>query len=127
MNLTFWMSWKFKWITQSEFDNVHCRDDYTTFEITDNSFCNYPSWVLRISDTRYLFKKSLDESTHFEWNYVWNTWLIDAKDLPKNTDKILYAVIIYEKQIYYTWAIIIAGLTFFVVMVWGIVWRVRRR
>ena len=57
-------------------------------------------------------KKEVKEKNHFEWNFVWNAWLVEPDDLPENVWNKLYWVIIYEKQIYYSWALIISWLTF---------------
>jgi hypothetical protein len=47
-------------------------------------------------------------------NFVGNAWMIKPDDIPSQMkqESEIYAVIIYEKQIYYTIALIVSGFTF---------------
>jgi len=121
LNQTFWMSWKIKWISKKDFEEKPCIDNYKYYPITENKVCYYKSTLLNIKDTKYLFKPGVRKEHHFEWNFVWNTWLVEPDDLPNNTWKELYWVIIYEKQIYYTWALIISWLTFLILILLSII------
>ena len=119
LNQTFGMSWKLKWITQEEFEEKSCADAYQEFAITQNKYCNYRAQILDIRDTKFLSKTAVPESQHFEGNFVGNTWLVTPGDIPpeyqgKNE---LYAVVIYEKQIWYNWALIISGTTLGVLII----------
>ena len=55
-------------------------------------------------------------SNHKKGNFVGNTWMIEPDDIPSQVKQgnEIYAVIIYEKQIYYTIALIISGFTFLI-------------
>ena len=128
LNQTFWMSWKLKWISESEYSSKKCIDDFIEYSITDNSVCNYQHSYLNIlNDYKYISKKEVKEMNHFEGNFVWNTWLVESDDLPQNLqeNEPLYAVIIYEKQIYYTWTLIISWLTFLVLMLLSIIQEIK--
>lgn len=118
LNQTFGMSWKIKWINKKEFEEKKCIDEYKDFSITQNRYCNYKAQILDMKDTKYLNYPEVKDKNHFEWNFVGNTWLIEPDDIPKNMQnkKELYAVIIYEKQIWYNWALLISGLTFIILI-----------
>lgn len=114
LNQTFWMSWKIKWITKEEFEEKNCINNNRNFVFTNNSFCEYKASILDLSDLKYLFRKWVKEQNHFEWNFVWNAWLVEEDDISSESKdkKELYAVIIYEKQIWYDLILLIALLTF---------------
>ncbi len=123
LNQTFGMSWKLKWIDEAEYREYSCLDNYEYFPITNNSLCHFEHWYLdSIWDYKYLNYKSIKEENHFEGNFVGNTWLIESDDI--RTEDIwkdeLYAVIIYEKQTYYMWTLIISLLTFLILMLLSI-------
>ena len=115
LNQTFGMSWKVKLITKEEFEEKQCIDEYREYSITQNTVCQYSPTLLDIRDTKYLSTPNVSEDHHFEGNFVGNAWLVTPEDIPEDMrgQGELYAVIIYEKQIYYVWALIISGLTFF--------------
>ncbi len=123
MNQTFGMSWKIKWVDKSYFDEKKCIDEYKSYEITDNSVCQYKSKLLELEDIRLLNKPEVNNKNHFEWNFVWNTWIVNPEDIPNEMkwEKELYAVIIYEKQIYYSYALIISWLTFLTLIILTII------
>ncbi len=118
LNQTFGMSWKLKWISKEEFEEKQCIDEYQEFDITQNKYCNYKAQILDIADTKYLDNPEVPSSQHFEGNFVGNAWLVKPENIPENmrNDHELYAVIIYEKQIWYNWALIISGTTFVVLL-----------
>ena len=124
LNQTFWMSWKIKWISESEYNSIKCIDDFVDYSVTDNSVCNYEhSYKDLVTDYKYLQKPEVKKENHFEWNFIWNTWMVKNGELPnsiKNNNQ-LYAVIIYEKQIYYIWALIIICLTFLILLLLSII------
>ncbi len=119
MNQTFGMSWKIKWVDKKYFDEKPCIDEYKNYPITQNSVCQYKTKLLELEDIRLLNKPEVNNKNHFEWNFVWNTWLLNPEDIPNEMkwQKDLYAVIIYEKQIYYSYALIISWLTFFTLII----------
>ena len=114
LNQTFWISWKLKWISKQDFEEKKCESNWESFKLTQNSNCNYKSQILDLWDIKYLNYPSIPEENHFEWNFVWNTWLIRPNDIPNNikNESELYAVIIYEKQIWYNIALVISWFTF---------------
>lgn len=118
LNQTFGKSWKIKWISKEEFEEKECIDEYKTFKITQNAYCNYKAQILDIWDTKYLNNPEVPEKNHFEGNFVWNTWLVKPENIPESlkNEKELYAVIIYEKQIWYNWALLISGITFVILI-----------
>ncbi|MGE4443977.1 MAG: hypothetical protein AB7E37_03220 [Candidatus Altimarinota bacterium] len=114
MNQTFGMSWKIKWVDKSYFDEKNCIDEYKNYSITQNSICQYKTKLLELEDIRLLNKPEVNNKNHFEGNFVGNTWLVNPEDIPNEMkgEKELYAVIIYEKQIYYSYSLVISGLIF---------------
>lgn len=127
MNQTFGMSWKIKWVDKSYFNEKPCLDEYTNYSITDNSVCQYKSKLIELEDIRLLGKPEVNNKNHFEWNFVWNTWIINPEDIPNEMkwEKELYAVIIYEKQIYYSYALIISWLTFLILIILTIIQEIK--
>lgn len=118
LNQTFGMSWKLKWITKEEFEEKQCIDEYREYDITQNKYCNYKAQILDTPDTKYLHREQVPNSQHFEWNFVGNTWLIKPENIPedmKSQDE-LYAVIIYEKQIWYNYTLIVSGITLIILL-----------
>lgn len=123
LNQTFGMSWKLKWISKEEFEEKECLDPYQAFEITQNKFCNYKPQILDIADTKYLNREWVPQNQHFEWNFVWNAWFILPENIPEDrqNEKELYVVILYEKQIWYNWVLILSWLTFFLVSLFAFI------
>lgn len=114
LNQTFGMSWKVKWITKEQFEEKPCIDEYREYSITQNKVCQFKATLLDLWDTKYLKSPQVSEERHFEGNFVGNTWLITPDDIPsdRKNEKELYAIIIYEKQIWYAWTLVLAWLTF---------------
>ncbi len=110
LNQTFSTNWKLKRITKEEFMNKKCINTYRTFPLTQNTYCNYSPKAIDIIDTKYIFHTWIKEKNHFEGNFVGNTWLIEPDNIPHDIedDNILYAVIIYEKQVRYHWTLILS-------------------
>ena len=110
LNQTFWVNWKLKWINENDFKQHSCIENYQYFSITNNSFCYINDhYYESLNDYKYLKNKSVKEDNHFEGNFIWNSWLIETDDL-REEDKWkneLYAIIIYEKQLWYIWSILI--------------------
>jgi len=111
LNQTFSKNWKIKWIDKELYDSYTCDNDFRFFTVTNNSTCMYSDgylWTLK----DYIFRKykSVQESHHFEWNFVWNAWSIIPDDInPSDIWKdALYWVIIYEKQFLYILSIVIS-------------------
>jgi len=125
LNQTFGMSWKLKWIDEDEFRRYNCKDDYEYFPITNNSYCliEWDNHLSSLWDYKYLNKKEVPEKNHFEWNFVWNTWIVTPESLREEDrwKKELYAVIIYEKQLWYIWSIMISLWTLWVLILLTII------
>jgi hypothetical protein len=114
LNQTYNKNWKLKWINKSEFEDEKCTGDWEEFSITNNVRCLYDELIINLSDIKFIGKKTIPEEYHFQGNYIGNFWLVDPKDISqqKVTDDELFAVIIYEKQLYYSYAIAISLTTF---------------
>lgn len=114
MNQTFWINWKVKWISKLDYDNKSCIVDFKNYIISQNSFCQYDYKLFDLGDIKFLDNYEVNPINHFEWNFIGNTWLITPDDIPDNMkdEKELYAIIIYEKQIWYAWTLVLAWVTF---------------
>lgn len=109
MNQTFSTNWKLKWITENDYNSYVCSWAIQDFTITDNSFCHYSDWYLwSLSNYKYINKKEIAEKNHFEWNFVWNAWLINPEDIISSDNNVLYAVIVYEKQFWYIVSVVVS-------------------
>lgn len=111
LNKTFDANWKMYFIEKKSFENSEKISD---FYETRNSFYKF---------SENIFSKPngfvIDEEYHFEWNFVGNAWLVKPENIPENmkNNEELYTVIIYEKQIWYNWALLISGLTFGILLI----------
>ena len=125
LNQTFWMSWKLKWIDEEDFRQYNYKENYEFFPITNNSFC-YTEWDWYLDslwDYKYLPLKEVKDDNHFEGNFVGNTWLVEPDDIRQEDiwkDE-LYAVIIYEKQLWYIWSIVISLGTLWLLIILSII------
>lgn len=123
MNQTFSNNWKLKWINEADFRKHSCIENYEYFNITNNSYCYYNSGYLdSAKNHKYFWNISVKTSNHFEWNFIWNTWLVEPSDI-REQDKwsdTLYAVIVYEKQFWYIWCIIISISTLMILFILSI-------
>ena len=122
-NQTFSTNWKVKWIIKEDFESKWCITTYSEYPITQNKACQYEPTPLSIWDTKYLFSPQVSWGHHFEWNFIGNSWMIPPEDIPENMrwQKELYAVIIYEKQIWYSYTLLLSGLTFLILLLATIV------
>ncbi|PID83995.1 hypothetical protein CSB09_03095 [Candidatus Gracilibacteria bacterium] len=127
LNRTFGMSWKLKWISKKEFEEEKCIDAYKKFPVTQNVYCNYKPTIIDLADTKYLDYPKVKEENHFEGNFIGNTWLVEPDDIPENmkNNDVLYAVIIYEKQIWYNWFFVLSGGTFLLLILIALYQEVR--
>ncbi|MBN1618187.1 hypothetical protein JW887_02475 [Candidatus Dojkabacteria bacterium] len=104
-NLLYNPNWKIKFITKQEYDSVNCYDKQE-FDVTDNSRCKYNGTILPALDIKYLFSKEVSTGQHKIGNILGNLWIIDNEQLEGKNE--VYAVIIFEKQIPFTWSIYIS-------------------
>lgn len=102
-------NWKLKLVTKAYFDKEPCIADWKTFPITDNSYCQYKNSLLDLGNFELLSKKNVADSSHIQGNFISNTWILYPKDTGGSKD--LYLVIIYTKQVYYIYTILVAGIT----------------
>ena len=108
-------AWKIKWVDKTYFDKIACVSKYKSFSITQNAYCQYANSLLDLSDIQLLAKPGADNKFHFKGNFVNNAWIVK----PQNQSD-LYAVVINEKQIYYTISIIlfcVTLVTFFILAI----------
>lgn len=122
LNQDFKSTWKIKLMDKKYFNNIKCISDWEIFPITNNERCQYNSNLLEIKDTELLVKQNAYDDNHIQSNFINNAWIIT----PKN-NKDIYAVIIYEKQIYYTITIFIFGTTLAFLILFAIMQEVKYR
>ena len=118
-------NWKIKLVSKAYFDEEPCLTNWKAFPITNNSYCQYKNSLLDLGDITLLNKQNLSDSQHFQGNFVGNTWVISPQDFQGKNE--LYLVIIYTKQIYYTYAILIAGITLMILFTIYIIQEIRRK
>ncbi len=118
MNQSFNTNWKLYFSNESEFNQASCKDKWAKFSITNNNRCQYNDPIINLSDIKFLSRNPVAINTHFEGNFIGNGWVINPNNIPDNLkkNKDIYIVIVYEKQIYYSYAILIAGV-FFILLI----------
>ena len=121
-NQAFNKNWKIKWLDEYEYDNQNCINK-AQFPITDNTRCQHEGLILDPRDINFLKGPILSEENHLRTNILGNGWLVELDKIPESfkKDSSLYAVIIYTKQIYYTYTIIIAGTAFIILLLLSII------
>ncbi|EKE21122.1 MAG: hypothetical protein ACD_7C00348G0007 [uncultured bacterium] len=119
LNQTFGMSWKIKWVNKDYFEEKKCSNGWENFEISNNAVCSMEGNFLDLKDIGLLFDSEVNSANHFEGNFVGNSWLVEPTDIPVSlqNEKELYAVIVYEKQIYYMLTLMIAGVTIIILII----------
>ena len=119
LSQTFSSSWKFKWISKEEYDSAPCLDSYTSYNLSNNSYCNYKERVILLDDFKYLRRSEIEEKNHFFGNFSGNTWLVESDKIPseyKSEDGNLYAVVIYDRQIVFSILLYISVVTLFILL-----------
>lgn len=109
LNKTYSHWWKMHIISKIQYQNMlEMSQKKEYFSETRNSF----SFLDTAFISPFLEKWSL--INHMKGNFVGNAWMIKPDDIPSQMkqESEIYAVIIYEKQIYYTIALIVSGFTF---------------
>jgi len=117
-NQTYNTNWQIRWITKAEYEKQNCFDS-KYFSITDNIRCQYSSGLLNLSDITYLNNPLLNESNHLRGNILGNMWTINPSEINnslKNGNEI-YGVIIYNKQIYFSWTIFVSIFSFILLVI----------
>ncbi len=115
-------SWKLKLITKQDFENIKCISKQQTFSITNNSLCVYMDSFLDLGDIGLLSKPQVEKAEHIESNYVNNGWIVNPK-----AQNDIYAVLIFEKQIFYIFTVFAAVLTFTFIVLLAIIQEARFR
>ncbi len=105
LNQTYWNAWKIKKITKDDYNNFHC------LEQTSNDWCIYKNRIFSLKYLKLYFNDTIKTLHHFEWNFIWNTWIIPADELKSNWENEIFYIIAYEKQIYYFILLCISFLT----------------
>lgn len=110
-NQTYNKDWKIKQVNKEYFESITCSDDWKSFKITNNFRCQYENALVYIKNISLLTKPELAATEPLKGNLIGNAWIIDPRQLPIDQDggEDLYAVIIFEKQLWYTITILIAG------------------
>ena len=119
LSQTFSSSWKFKWISKDEYENVPCLDNYLSYDLSNNKYCNYEEKVILLDDLKYLKRSEIEEKNHFFGNFSGNTWLVETDKISsdyKSEDGDLYAVVIYDKQIVFSVLLYISVVTLFILL-----------
>lgn len=129
MDQTYYPSWKLVWVDKAYFDRIDCLGNIKNFPITNNQYCQYKSNILEFEDIKLMTKKQIDDRNHIQGNLVGNTWIVSPKDIPEmdsNKDK-LYAVIVFQKQLYYGYMVIISLLAFSILIALSIISGIKER
>lgn len=127
LNLTYWNDWELRFINQKEYEKTKCINWKKDFIITQNSYCYYNQKYFWLTDIKYLFNLKINNENHFEWNFIWNTWYIDPKKYIEkiSKDQELYFVIIYKKQIFYTYLLFISISLFLILFIYFIFCKIK--
>lgn len=119
LSQTFSGSWKLKWITKGEYDSVPCINNYTSYDLSKNKYCNYKEKVILLDDLKYLRRSEIEAEKHFFGNFIGNTWLVETDKIPFEydfEDGNLYAVVIFDKQIVFSILLYISTLTLVILL-----------
>jgi len=129
LNQAYGTAWELKFVDENTFNNNPCVGEIKEFGITNNQRCQYDTGIFDLGSLKLLTDSGLRDEDHFVGNFLGNGWLINQKDIPVQFrgNSNLYAVLIYTKQIYYTYTIIIAGVSFIALLILCIVQETQRR
>ena len=118
LNQSFNRNWHLRWITKGEFEKEKCINE-NSYSITNNKRCQISIPPMSIGDGTYLLRQSLSENAHFKSNLLNNMWYIMPDKYADSVydNDYLYAVITYDKQIYFSWMIVISLITGAVVVI----------
>ena len=120
LNQTFGTSWKLKWINQKEYERHICNSQIKYHEKTNNTLCEINNYTIfnSLKDYKYRDYHELKNQNHFEGNMVWNSWIIESSDIVNQieNDGDLYAIIIYEKQFWHIFFMILSILVIWILI-----------
>jgi len=109
LNRSFNLNWKILEITRERFESIRCLDDWKHFEKSKNYYCEFHSPYINLNYVDMITKKPLN-FTHLPGNFVGNTWIIDQyQSINTSSDK--YYFIYYDKQPYYSIALLVSFIT----------------
>jgi hypothetical protein len=100
--------WRVRLIDKTFFDRYECKG-LSRFSVTGNTRCQTEFPLFDISNSNLLLKKNIPEQNHYVGNLISNTWVLSPRSF-SDSKKTIYAVIIYEKQIFYEYMIFISFL-----------------
>lgn len=117
-NQTFNNNWKLRWISQSEYKKEKCKSE-ESYKTTNNSRCQVNVSPLNLSDIKYLSYPAVSVTNHYIANMLNNMWYINPEQIQGKIEKSteIYGVITYDKQIYFSWMILISLITVSVVVI----------
>jgi hypothetical protein len=124
-NQMYSFNWKIKLVSKAYFDVKSCISGWKVFPVTNNSYCQYQSSLLDLDNITLLGKGNISDSKHFQGNFVGNTWVVSPQDSQGKSE--LYLVIIYAKQVYYIYTILIAGIALIILFTIYIVQEIQRK
>lgn len=118
-NQAYGHNWKLKFVDEKYFNEKVCMNSLETFSATHNERCIFNNNLIDFNIVRYLYMNNVPEKNHFIGNFIGNGWIINPENIPDKykNKKELFAVIIYEKQMYFTISIIICISTFVLLLV----------
>lgn len=103
--------WKLLWISKNIYQNKQCINKPVSYSLTNNSQCQFAASLIDPSIISLLGNQSVDSSHHLEGNYITNSWFINPDSIPQyaKDGNEVYAVIVYDDQIYYIITLLMAG------------------
>jgi hypothetical protein len=129
LNQTFDDNWKIIWVNEKYYDQISCTSKWQLFTITNNEQCQYQDSFINLGDIQLLGKRQVNNTGHFKGNFIGNGWEVLPQDIPSfakhNND--LYAVIIYQNQIYFSYAIFIAFISLILLAACGFIQEIQSR
>lgn len=117
MNQSYNKNWKFYWINEDQYNSIKCTN-INKYLLTNNQKCAYTDSVVNFNDLFILKNPRVEDAAHFRGNFIGNGWLINPDSIPQSekSSKELYAIIFYEKQAGYSFAIIISLTTIIILI-----------
>lgn len=113
LNQAYGQAWKIIFVDKNTFNKNPCIGEVKKFTITNNQMCRYDNGFFDLNSLNLMNGSEIKNDNHFAGNFLGNGWLIQNKDIPValRGNNNLYVVIIYSKQIYYTYTILISGIS----------------
>lgn len=106
-NQLFNTNWKIYWITKNDYTTVKCSSTLGQYSESNNDNCEYNESFISLRQSYLIGQKAVMEKNHFIGNYINNMWIFSP-----TSSKDLYGIIIFQKQIYYSFFVFISCITF---------------